>query len=51
MSTLPPELAERLAAIEANEGSRQGFDRRSWLWLLLLGVVVPAIALVFGWWA
>jgi hypothetical protein len=50
-SGLPAELERRLADIEADVDSRQGFDGRSWLWLLLLGVLVPAAALVLGWWA
>jgi hypothetical protein len=46
---LPPELEERIAALE--DPARQGsdFDARSWVWLILLGVTVPLALLIWGW--
>jgi len=46
---LPPELQERITALE--DPTRQGsdFDAVSWFWLILLGVVVPVALLVWGW--
>lgn len=47
---LPPELARRLEVI-ARQGRDAGeFDVRSWIWLVLLGLVVPAALLLWGWW-
>jgi hypothetical protein len=46
---LPPELQERITALE--DPSRQGsdFDAVSWAWLILLGVIVPFGLLLWGW--
>lgn len=46
---LPPGLEERVTALE--DPSRQGsdFDTLSWVWLILLGVVLPVALLVWGW--
>jgi hypothetical protein len=46
---LPPELLERIAALE--DPARQGsdFDAISWVWLILLGVIVPFGLLLWGW--
>jgi len=46
---LPPELQERITALE--DPARQGsdFDGVSWVWLILLGVIVPLALLVWGW--
>jgi hypothetical protein len=49
-----PELAtleERLAALESGRETGEDFDRRSWFWLILLGLVIPAAMLLLGWWA
>ena len=27
------------------------FDSASWLWMILLGVAIPLVLLVVGWWA
>ena len=45
---LPPELTQRIAALE-DDSAQQDFDRRSWLWLILLGVVLPVVLLIVGW--
>ena len=47
---LPPQLEERIAAIEI-AGRTPDFDTSSWLWMILLGVVIPLIMLAIGWWA
>lgn len=45
---LPSDLERRIEALErANEG--RDLDRASWVWLILLGAVVPALLLVLGW--
>jgi hypothetical protein len=44
----PPELEARLRAVEAAAGDAD-FDGRSWFWMLLLGVVLPAVLIVVGW--
>ena len=49
-AALPPQLEERIAAIEI-AGRTSDFDTSSWLWMILLGVVIPLIMLVIGWWA
>ncbi len=48
MQPLPPELEARIAAIEA-AGSPGDFDRRSALWMVLLGVILPILCLLLGW--
>jgi len=45
---LPPELAQRIDALE-NQATTPDFDRRGWLWLILLGVVLPVVLLILGW--
>ena len=46
---LHPDLERRIASleIEANQGA--GFTGKDWLWLLALGIVGPALLLVWGW--
>lgn len=39
----------RVAAAEAGSEARD-FDRRSWAWMLLLGLVFPVALIVAGWW-
>lgn len=46
---LSPDFEARLAAVEAH-GAGADFDRASWAWMLLLGVVLPAVLLAVGWW-
>lgn len=43
------ELDERLAVVEAH-GARADFDRTSWVWMILLGLVLPCVLLAIGWW-
>jgi hypothetical protein len=47
----PPELEARIAALEHEAGQGLDFDAASWCWLLLLGVLLPAVLLLLGWWA
>lgn len=43
------ELERRLLALERLEEQGDDFDATSWGWLLLLGLVLPVVALVAGW--
>jgi hypothetical protein len=36
------ELVERVAETDA-------FDRRSWLWMVLSGVILPLVLILLGW--
>jgi hypothetical protein len=45
---LPAELTRRIETLE-REGGGGDLNRRSWFWLLLLGVVIPAALLLWGW--
>jgi hypothetical protein len=46
--SLPPELIRRIDALEAQPAA-QDFDPVSWLWLALLGLVLPIALLILGW--
>ena len=46
---LAPDLQRRLATVEIH-GAAADFDAWSWAWMLLLGVVLPAVLLAIGWW-
>jgi hypothetical protein len=47
---LDPGLERRVAALESSGAdSGSDFDARSWLWMLMLGAVVPAVLLLWGW--
>ena len=52
MSDLAPELEERIARLEGDLRSAAGsdFDAVSWGWIVTLGVVLPAVLLLIGWW-
>ena len=45
---LPPELARRIEVLE-REPAGPDFDSASWMWLALLGLVLPIGLLVLGW--
>ena len=45
---LSQELEARLTALEAGT-ARGDFDAFSWCWMVLLGVLLPAVLLVVGW--
>lgn len=46
---LPPELERRLKAA-ADAGATADFDAFSWLWMALLGLVLPLGLVILGWW-
>ena len=46
--SLPPELARRIEVLE-RQPSGPDFDPASWMWLALLGLVLPIGLLVIGW--
>jgi hypothetical protein len=46
---LDPELERRIAALESGADAGADFDVRSWLWMVLLGIVGPVALLVWGW--
>jgi hypothetical protein len=48
--SLPPELARRLDELE-QQPAGEDFDGISWVWLAVLGVVLPIALLILGWWA
>jgi hypothetical protein len=49
VAALPAELEARIASLEgAPDG--EDFDTASWLWMLLLGVLLPVLAIGAGWW-
>jgi hypothetical protein len=50
--SLPPELARRIDALQALDEPpvAPDFDAMSWMWLAVLGLVVPIALLVLGWW-
>ncbi|MCT8329605.1 hypothetical protein [Albidovulum sediminis] len=47
--TLHPELERRLAVLEKPENQGAGFGGIDWVWLMVLGVVGPALLLLWGW--
>ncbi len=47
---LPPELEARIAAFET-AAPTSDFDSTSWFWMILLGVAIPLVVLLAGWWA
>jgi len=46
---LPPELEARIAQLERAPSA--DFGRRDWMWMVLLGVIVPLLLIGIGWWA
>ena len=46
---LSPELERRIEALERSGGGLD-LNARSWFWLLLFGVLIPAVLLLWGWW-
>ena len=43
------ELESRLEALQLPENQGEDLDRASWIWLLALGVVLPALVFAWGW--
>ena len=48
-AALPAELEARIALLEG-AADTEDFDAASWLWMLLLGLVLPAVVIALGWW-
>jgi hypothetical protein len=48
--SLPAELEQRIAELETGGQCGEDFDSASLIWLLLLGIVLPAALLIAGWW-
>jgi hypothetical protein len=51
---LPPELEARISELEACAAAGEppsDFDSFSWFWMILLGVAIPVLLLVVGWFA
>ncbi len=46
---LPPELEARIEELE-RAAPRPDFDAASWFWMMLLGVALPLVLLIVGWW-
>jgi hypothetical protein len=46
---LAPELERRIAALESGEETGADFDFASWVWMILLGIVLPVGLLLWGW--
>jgi len=46
--SLPSELARRIDVLEG-QPPEQDLDRISWMWLAVLGLVVPVALLILGW--
>ncbi len=46
---LPQELHDRISALETGREAGEDFDARSWVWLIALGVLMPAVLLLVGW--
>jgi len=46
---LDPELERRIAALESGGETGADFDFASWVWIILLGVVLPVALLLWGW--
>jgi hypothetical protein len=47
--SLPAELEHRIAELESAGQCGEDFDSASLIWLLLLGIVLPAVLLIIGW--
>lgn len=48
-NALHPELERRIKALEQESNQGEGFTGSDWLWLAILGVVGPALLLIWGW--
>lgn len=46
---IPAELERRIRALESVEGQGEDFDASSWMWLFILGIALPVVALIWGW--
>ena len=46
----PDELEHRIRALESPLAPDRDFDAWSWWWIGALGLAVPVLLLVIGWW-
>jgi hypothetical protein len=46
----PPDLEERITALESQAECGDDFDPFSWWWLIILGVLIPIGLILIGWW-
>lgn len=46
---LDPELERRISELEIESNQGDSFSGVDWFWLITLGVVGPALLLVWGW--
>ena len=46
---LHPDLERRIRALENESEQGAGFTAQDWLWLIALGIILPAIVLFLGW--
>lgn len=46
---LPAELEGRIVGLESGAEAGADFDVASWVWMLLLGVLLPVSLLLWGW--
>lgn len=47
---LDPDLERRIVALEAAQPEMpDDFDRSSWVWIIVLGALGPALLLLLGW--
>lgn len=44
------ELDMRLRALESDSQQGEDLDAHGWFWLVVLGVLIPALLLGIGWW-
>ena len=44
------ELERRIRLLEDPSNQGAEFDTASWIWLIVLGIVLPAAVFVWGWW-
>jgi hypothetical protein len=46
---LPAELERRISALEQESNQGEGFTGSDWAWLAVLGIIGPALILIWGW--
>jgi len=51
MPQAPDELQRRIAILADESEQGADFDRASWFWLLMLGLIGPIVFIIVGWFA
>ncbi len=46
---LPEELERRIRLLESGAQTGADFDAASWCWMVLLGIALPILLLLWGW--